>query len=315
MKVSEQSHVSLSGALPLIQTPGTSSMGQVMHTPHVEPEANDRKRAAAEYPMASDEEVHMRNSRSPKFGIKPNAGKKPGSNPGAPKGPEYKPDALRYPNHKPDSARPVGPGAAIGRQQKIAGLHKKNLFPPLSTQLAASARSSLINNGVGALINLPFSVGEHLASKALVDRIDAHSRMPGTQVRNPDGSTTTVDPSATEKQKLEARLEGAEINTETLVNTILSINEGPDAKAVGQSPNAPADASGRLSSLEKRMDAIEQQMQEIAKRYGLVYSPFAGPSAALDEKSRMEVIEQRYKHMNTMIKKLVAAKEIDSEAE
>ncbi|RFD24446.1 type III secretion effector protein [Pseudomonas sp. GL93] len=156
-----------------------------------------------------------------------------------------------------------------------------------------------------------------MASGALQERIDAHSKMPGAEVNKPDGTKGTVDPAATPEQKMQARLTGAELNTETLTNTIILINEGPGAAAVGVSPNAPTDTQGRLTNLEKRMDAIEGHMPDIAKRYGLVYTPYVAPesSEAPTDTSRMENIEKRYAYMNKMIKKLVAAKQIEADAD
>lgn len=188
-------------------------------------------------------------------------------------------------------------------------------FSPIASTLASRARASFVEAGVSTLINLPFSVAQHVASKAMTDRIDAQSKMPGAEKKNVDGTKSTVDPSATDQQKIEARLEGAEIKTELLVNTILSINEGGDASAVGKDPGASTDINARLSGLEKRMDTTESQMEDIAKRYGLVYSPYSEPesSQAPTDKSRVDAIEHRYKHMNTMVKKLIAAKMIDTE--
>ncbi|TFY93288.1 type III secretion effector protein [Pseudomonas nabeulensis] len=156
-----------------------------------------------------------------------------------------------------------------------------------------------------------------MASKAIIDRIEAHSEMPGAEKKNVDGTTSTRDPAATEQQKLEARLENAEIKTELMVNTILSLNEGPDAQAVGKDPNAATDADSRLKALESRMSGTEDQMKEIAKRYGLIYEPYAAPESSQTptETSRMEVVEQRYAHMNKMVKRLIRNAEADAEGD
>ena len=204
---------------------------------------------------------------------------------------------------------------SLKNTQSISNLHDKNGFKSLRSELADSARSSLISGGVSSLVNIPLSVGEQLASKAILDRIQAQAAMPGAEKKNADGTTTTVDPAATEKQKIDARLEESEIKTETMANQIISINEGPEAKAVGKRADAPTDTSGRLGSLEKNMNGIETQMQDLGKRYGVIYTPYEAPksSDAPTDKSRMDTIEQRYTHMNRMLKRLVKNAEADVE--
>lgn len=167
--------------------------------------------------------------------------------------------------------------------------------------------------GVNSLVNIPLNVGEHLASKAIIDRIEAQAAMPGAAKKNADGTTTTVDPAATEKQKIDARLEDSEIKTELMVNQILSINEGSEANAVSKKSDAPKDTAGRLTNQEKTMDGIEAQLQDLGTRYDLVYKPYEAPksSDAPTDKSRMDAIELRHRHMNRMIKRLITLVESD----
>ncbi|WP_057011460.1 hypothetical protein [Pseudomonas libanensis] len=176
-------------------------------------------------------------------------------------------------------------------------------------------RDTFLTSMVSNFVNSSFTVVQQLASKGLEERIDAQSKMPGAQVKKPDGTTGTVDPTATQEQKMQASLTSAEIKTETLTNNIIFINEGPDAKAVEASPDAPKDTQGRLTNLEKRMDAIESQMPGLAERYGLVYESYVASesSETPTNESRMQTIEKRYEFMNKMIKTLVRFKQIESE--
>ena len=139
--------------------------------------------------------------------------------------------------------------------------------------------------------------------------------MPGAEKKTAEGTTSTNDPSATEQQKLEARLENAGIKTVVMVNTILSVNQGANAKAVGKDPNAATDTESRLGALENRMSATENQMKEIATRYGLIYPPYEAPesSETPTAASRMEAVEKRYAHMNKMVKRLIKNAEADAE--
>ena len=203
------------------------------------------------------------------------------------------------------------PGAARNTANDIARLQQNNAFPPVSPSVAVMVRNALLTSGTSNLVNSGFTVGQHFVSKGLEERIDAQAKMPGAEVNKPDGTTDTVDSDATEEQKIQARLTGAEINTELLANEVIFINEGPDAKAVIASPDAPTDTHGRLINLEKRMDAIESQMPELAKRYGLIYTPYVAPesSEAPTDQSRMENVEKRYTSMKKMIKTLVVLKQ------
>ncbi|WP_073526219.1 hypothetical protein [Pseudomonas fluorescens] len=69
-------------------------------------------------------------------------------------------------------------------------------------------RDALLSSGASNLANSGFTVGQHFVSKGLEERIEAQAKMPGAEVKKPDG---TVDPAATEEQKIQARLTGAEI--------------------------------------------------------------------------------------------------------
>jgi hypothetical protein len=277
------------------------------------------KNLPMEYPAASKQEMLTREKRAAKKFKFPSfkfTSKSP-----TPKPPMAKPPTAKPPTAKPSSlpkpkltGGPNGAQGAINSAKTIDALHQKKLFPPISSQLATSARNALTGAGVSTLVNLPFSVAEHIGSKAIADRIDAQSKMPGAAKQGAEGTVSFVDPSATDQQKIDARLEDSEIKTEVLVNSIFSINEGPDAKAAGKDPDAPTDTAGRLTALEQRMDAIEIQMRDIAQRYGLVYTPYVAPesASAATDASRMNVIEQRYSHMNKMLKKLISAKAIDA---
>lgn len=328
MKLSDQSYTHLQ--IPSAQ-PGTQGVKapvvadkqqEVASGSKVERDLGNESGRSFQYPMASEEEMQTRAKRA-SFNFfkgltpkppKPPVPPKPPKPPVPPKPP--KPPVVPKPPKPPKPAGgPNGPKDAVSNASTINTLHDKKVFTPISRQLADSARSSFINQGVSSLIGLPFSVGQHMASNAIKDRIDAQAKMPGAEKNNADGTVTTNDPSATEQQKLDARLESAEIKTEVMINSILSINEGPDAKAVGKDPGAVTDVDSRLNALESRMKATEDQMKDLAKQYGLVYDPYVAPesSETPTAASRMEVVEKRYEHMNKMLKRLIRNAEADAE--
>lgn len=328
MKVSDQSYIPL--LVPTVQSkkPGVTTpavSGNHVAAPdrsHVEQSLNNEGGRLSRYPAASDQENQARYKRAG-FRFK---SRKP---PKAPKDPMPLPSSMEKPAKSPALSKPAKPAkpsvapkaqkptggstgvqGAVNNSKSIGNLHNANAFTPLSSQLASSVRNSLLSASVGTLIQLPFSVAEHVGSKAIADRIDAQAEMPGAEKKNADGTVTTVDPSATQQQKLDARLEGAEIKTELMVNNILSINEGKNAKAVGKDPSAPTDTPSRLAALEERMDAIEEQMESIGERYGIVYKPYVAldSSQAPTDESRMKTIEGRYAYMNKMTKVLIASR-------
>lgn len=344
MKLSDQpyTHLQIPSAQPGTQGGKapivTDKQQDVASGLRVERDLGNESGRSSQYPMASEEEVQARAKRAssvffnnpktkapkkkPPANTKPPAETKPPVNtkPSA----ETKPPANTKPpaGTKPPSTKPPKPAGgpngsndAVNSSKTISDLHKKNVLPPISSELASGARSAFINHGVSTLTGLPFTAGEHIASCAITDRIDAQAKMPGAEKRNADGRVSTNDPSATEQQKLDARLESAEIKTEVMVNSILSINEGPDAKAVGKDPGAATDVDSRLNALESRMNATEDQMKEIAKRYGLIYDPYVAPesSETPTAASRMAVVEKRYEHMNKMLKRLIRNAQADAE--
>lgn len=315
MKVSDQLYIPLlvptvQPKTPGVTTPGVSSNhGAASDDSHAEQGLKNEGGRSSQYPAASDQENQARYKRvglgfkfpKPRF-------PKPKPKPELPM-PMPKPPKPSVPSKKPIGG-PNGVQGALRNSQSIGNLHNANAFTPLSSQLASSARNSLIAGGVGALINLPISVAEHLSSKALIDRIDAQAEMPGAEKKNADGTVTTVDPSATQKQILDAALARAESDTEVMANDILRINEGPDAKAVGQDPSAATDTPSRLTALEERMDALEEQMKDIGERYLVVYKPYVASdsSQAPTDESRMKNIKERYAHMKKMTKVLIVTR-------
>lgn len=305
-----------------IKSPSTSgSTGTEANSSNDKPDYSQNK-GSAQYPQATPEELVSRSKRAaerlgtPRISFKP----KPKPKPKPESKPKPKP-APPAPKPKPTPPKPAGgsngPGAARNTGNDIVGLQQNNAFPPVSPSVAMTIRNALLTSGTSNLVNSGFTVGQHFVSKGLEERVAAQAEMPGAEVKKPDGTTGTVDPAATEEQKMQARLTGAEINTESLTNSIIFINEGPDAKAVVASPDAPTDTQGRLTNLEKRMDAIESQMPDIAKRYGLIYTPYEASesSEAPTDKARMENVEKRYAFMNKMIKTLVTLKQNEADAD
>ncbi|WP_411391019.1 hypothetical protein [Pseudomonas sp. MPB23] len=302
------------------QTPVTSAVltkdngASVQERSNVEHCSQGTKTLSTEYPVANDQEIHKRDTRALKFPKPPK--------PPKPQAPKPPPQVRPAPRPAPKPAiKPKPQSGSTGTQgvtnsaKTISDLHNKNAFKPLSSELAASARSSFVSSAASNLINIPFSVGQHMVSKAILDRIDAQAKMPGAEKKNADGTATSVDPSATQQQKVEARLEDNEIKVELMTNTILSINEGPNAQAVGKRPDAPTDTNGRLTGLETTMTAVEAQMKDAGKRYGLIYEPYVAPTSANapTAESRLDAIEKRHAHMNKMLKRLVRNAEADTE--
>lgn len=224
------------------------------------------------------------------------------------------------PNPKPDpipTPKEGSPGAknSLKNMQDINDLHEKNGFKPLSSELAASARNALINGGANLLVSIPMSVAEHVASKAIINRIEGQARMPGAEKKDADGKITTVDPAATEQQKIDARLEDSEIKTELMANQILSINEGPEAKAVSKKADASKDTAERLTNQEKTLDSIEKQIEDLSERYDIVHKRYK-PENSSDtptDKSRMDNIAKHYTHLNKTLMRLINAAQADAQ--
>ncbi|WP_321362317.1 hypothetical protein [Pseudomonas extremaustralis] len=320
MKLSNQPFLPHLASTAQPQTPGTSAVlikgngASVQEHSNTEHGSQRARMFSPEYPMASDQDIHIRDTRALRRASPP----KP------PKPQAAKPTAQSRPTPRPvpkPAIKPTPQGAATGTRaatssaKAISDLHNKHAFAPLSSELAASARSSFVSSATSNLINIPFSVGQHMVSKAILERIDAQAKMPGAEKKNADGTTTSVDPSATQQQKIEARLTDNEIKVELMTNTILSINEGPNAQAVGKRPDAPTDTNGRLTGLETTMTAVEAQMKDAGKRYGLIYTPYVAPTSAdvPSAESRLDEIEKRHAHMNKMLKRLVRNAEADTE--
>lgn len=214
--------------------------------------------------------------------------------------PTVKPKPITPTPTKP-TAVPNTPSGVVSTAQNIVS-QPQNL-PPAPPSVAASVRNAFITASANNIISSPFTVGQQFTSNYFQNKFTAQSQMPGAPVQNADGTIGTVDPAATKEQKMEARLTGAEIKNEATANLFIFLNLGAEANAVQPSDQAPKDTDGRLKNLEASMDAIEEQMPELAKRFKLLYEPYeaAESSVAPTEESRMDNIEKRQEHINEMI--------------
>ncbi|SDU65646.1 hypothetical protein SAMN05216475_5853 [Pseudomonas synxantha] len=176
-------------------------------------------------------------------------------------------------------------------------------LPAAPPSVAASIRNAFITAGANNVVASPFTVGNQFASSYFQSKLEAQSEMPGAPVVNADGTIGTVDPNATEAQKMDARLKGAEIKNEATSNLFIFLALGSDAKGVQPSDDAPTDTEGRLSNLEKTLDEIEKQMPELAERFDILYKPYVTPesSEAPTEQSRMDNIEKRQAYIDEKV--------------
>src|SRR5476651_2653431 len=261
MKLSDQFYTP--PVLPQVNTDTSQQKTQIppgiIQAPNKEPELVTRKTDYG-YPEATPEERVKRGARFGGFGKgagKVGGGKSGGNKPQHDKGHgsagriregKGKPK-VGSSYHKTKQKLPGGsnsPANAAHNTQTINELQRRGFFPPLPPGLAAVARNAIVEATLSGLVRLAFTPAQQAVSNAMEQRIKAQTEMPGAEKKNADGTKSTVDPSATGQQKMDARLEGAEINVELLANSIISINEGPDAPAVGESPTAPTTTGERL---------------------------------------------------------------------
>ncbi|WP_294732919.1 hypothetical protein [uncultured Pseudomonas sp.] len=328
MKLSNQFNTPL--VIPQVNTDTSQQKTQIppgiIQAPNKEPELVTRKTDYG-YPEATPEERVKRGARFGGFGKGGGIG-----GGGKSRGDKFKNDKghgsagrirggkdkskVGSSYHKTKQKLPGGPNSpanAAHKTQAINELQRRGFFPPLPSGLGAVAGNAIVEATLSGLVRLAFTPVQHAVSDAMEQRIKAQTEMPGAEKKNADGTKSTVDPSATEQQKMDARLEGAEINVELLANSIISISEGPNADGVGKSPNAPTTTGERLDNLEKILDAAERPLEDIARRYGQVYTrPDAADVSKSTPQSRMDRIEQRYAEMNKMLKRLVAVKEAEA---
>ncbi|AZE58289.1 hypothetical protein C4K03_6182 [Pseudomonas synxantha] len=218
-----------------------------------------------------------------------------------------KPPSTRKPPSTPTPAAPKPAGAQNRPSSNVSAaqsiVSQSTSLPPAPPTVAATVRNAFISAGANNMVASPFTVGNQFASSYFQSKLEAHSEMPGAPIVNADGTIGTVDPNATEAQKMDARLKGAEIKNEATSNLFIFLDLGWDAKAVQPSENAPTDAEGRLSNLEKTLDEIEKKMPELAERFEILYKPYVTPesSEAPTEQSRMDNIEKRQAYIDEKV--------------
>lgn len=302
MKLSSQSDalLNLPYVKPDVQTQQLPVPAGLISDPPVGMHPDDQATKAFKYPPGSDHERYKRGTLR-KGGFR---GQKSGR----------KSDSKT--NQKSDL--PIRNNGSAQQASKdlvtLGQLAERDAFP-IRSSIGATARESLVGAGVRGLVNIPFTAAEYAVSTAVSERIKAQSEMPGATKRNADGTTGTVNPAATAQQKTAARLEDAEIKLELLANQIISINSGPNAQAVAKSPDASTTDSARLEYIEKTQDAAEKQIQDIAKRYDIIYRPYVALATTeeMTTESRLDAIEKRYASMNKVINTLVVLKQNEAE--
>ncbi len=113
---------------------------------------------------------------------------------------------------------------------------------------------------------------------------------------------------------IKLRLENAELKTLYAVNTIQTMVEGGDGKALEKSSTWPTGTNERLDVMEKLYDAAENNMVKVSEKNDFIYRPYKDDSAVVskDATVRLDTLDKRYEHLNSSgIGRLIAVREVE----
>jgi len=191
--------------------------------------------------------------------------------------------------------------------------------------LKTVVRDAFVNASVNGLVSTPLSIGAYAGSVWSGESIKgsfsastpllppAHLPAP-SQLANgavAAASSAGVDDVATTK----LRLENSELKLLYATNTIQTLAEGGDAKALGKSPNWPTETNKRLDNLEKLYDAAEKNLSVIAAEFDFVFKPYKGDPTPGSQRvtDRLDALDKRNEAINKGIGRMVAIRELETQ--
>lgn len=229
----------------------------------------------------------------------------------------------------------TGPAKAAVAKPKTFGDVAKNLIVAdrlvkagvfkTDTSLKTVTRDAFVNASVNGLVSAPLSIGTYAGSiwtgETIKGSFTANTPVlpPAHQPALNQATNTAAAVSSAGGQDdavIKLRLENAELKTLYAVNTIQTMAEGGDGKALEKSPTWPTDTNERLDVMGKLYDVAEENMVKVSEKNDFIYRPYKDDSAVVskDATVRLDALDKRYEHLNSSgIGRLIAVREVEDE--
>lgn len=224
---------------------------------------------------------------------------------------------------KPAVAKPKTFGDVAANLVAADRLIKAGVFKT-DTSLKTVTRDAFVNASINGLVSTPLSIGSYAGSVWSGETIKgnftantpllppAHQPAP-SQVAN-DAAAAVNSAAGQDAAMVKLRTENAELKMLYAVNTIQTMVEGGDGKALEKSSTWPTDINERLDLMEKLYDAAEKSMVEVSAKNDFIYRPYKDDSAvgSKDSTVRLDALDKRYEHLNSAgIGRLIAVREVE----
>lgn len=223
---------------------------------------------------------------------------------------------------KPAVAKPKTFGDVAANLVVADRLVKAGVFKT-DTSLKTVTRDAFVNASVNGLVSAPLNIGTYAGSVWAGETIKG-SFTANTPVLPPihqpalSQATNTAaavsSPGGQDDAVIKLRLENAELKTLYAVNTIQTMVEGGDGKALEKSSTWPTGTNERLDVMEKLYDAAENNMVKVSEKNDFIYRPYKDDSAVVskDATVRLDTLDKRYEHLNSSgIGRLIAVREVE----
>jgi len=223
---------------------------------------------------------------------------------------------------KPAVEKPTTFGDVAGNLIAADRLVKAGVFKT-GPSLKTVTRDAVVNATVNGLVSTPLSIGTYAGSvwsgETIKGSFSANTPLlPPAHLPAPSQMANGVAaaPGTTGEQDaatINLRLDNAELKMLLLTNTLQTLVEGGEGKALGKSPDWPTGVNERLEKLDKIYAGVEKALQAVAEENEFIFKPYKDESATGSSSvtHQLNVLDKRSDQISKNIGRLVVVRELE----
>ena len=223
---------------------------------------------------------------------------------------------------KPAVAKPTTFGDVAGNLIAADRLVKAGVFKT-GPSLKTVTRDAVVNATVNGLVSTPLSIGTYAGSVWSGETIKgnfsantpllppAHLPAPSQMANGVAAASGTTGEQ--DAATINLRLDNAELKMLLLTNTLQTLVEGGEGKALGKSPDWPTGVNERLETLDKIYSGAEKALQAVAEENEFIFKPYKDESATGSSSvtHQLDVLDKRSNQISKSIGRMVAVRELE----
>ncbi|MTD22034.1 hypothetical protein GIR22_23180 [Pseudomonas sp. CCM 7891] len=191
------------------------------------------------------------------------------------------------------------------------------------TSLKTVTRDAFVNASINGLVSTPLSIGTYAGSVWSGETIKgnfsaatpllppAHQPAPSQQSNGAGPVASSAGEQDAETTKL--RLDNTELKLLFAANTIQTLTEGGEGKALVKGSSWPVETTERLDNVEKLYSVSEKNLEAIATENDFIFKPYKNDSVPGTKgvTARLDALDKRNEAINKGIARIVAVREVE----